>query len=73
MMEQILLAYGFSKETVTAIMMLYNNTKAKVCSQIETQTPLTLGPHMSIICLDFVLRMSLDLKKKENGFILKKA
>ena len=29
-MEQILLAYGLPKETVTAIMMLYKNTKVKV-------------------------------------------
>ena len=27
-MEQILLAYGLSKETVTAVMMLYKNMKA---------------------------------------------
>ena len=31
-MEQILLAYGLSKETVAAIMMLYRNTKVKVGS-----------------------------------------
>ena len=31
-MEQILLAYGLPKETVTAIMILYRNTKVKVCS-----------------------------------------
>ena len=31
-MEQILLAYGLPKETVIAIMMLYKNTKVKVCS-----------------------------------------
>ena len=29
-MEQILLAYGIPRETVTAIMMLYKNTKVKV-------------------------------------------
>ena len=29
-MEQILLAYGLHKETITAIMMLYKNTKVKV-------------------------------------------
>ena len=29
-MEQILLAYGFIKETVACIMMLYKNTKIKV-------------------------------------------
>ena len=31
-MEQILLAYGLSKETVTAIMMFYKNMKVKVRS-----------------------------------------
>ena len=31
-MEQILLTYSLSKETVAAIMMLYRNTKVKVCS-----------------------------------------
>ena len=31
-MEQILLAYGLPKETITAIMMLYKNTKVKVHS-----------------------------------------
>ena len=31
-MEQILFAYGFPKETVAAIMMLYKNTKIKVHS-----------------------------------------
>ena len=30
-MEQILLAYGLSKETVITIMMLYRNMKVKVC------------------------------------------
>ena len=31
-MEQILLAYGPTKETVAAIMILYENSKVKVCS-----------------------------------------
>ena len=31
-MEQILLAYGLPKETVTAMMMYYSYTKVKVCS-----------------------------------------
>ena len=33
-MELILLTYGFPKETVTAIMMLYKNTKLMVHSPI---------------------------------------
>ena len=32
----------------------------------------TLAPYMFIICQDYVLQTSIDLKK-ENGFILKKA
>ena len=31
-MEQIQLVHGFHKETVTAIIMCYKNTKAMVCS-----------------------------------------
>ena len=31
-MEQILLAYSLPKDTVAVIMMLYRNTKVKVCS-----------------------------------------
>ena len=31
-MEQILLANGLPKETVTAVTMLYRNMKVKVCS-----------------------------------------
>ena len=30
-MKQLLLAYGFLNETVTAMTMLYKNTKAMVC------------------------------------------
>ena len=41
-MELILLAYGQPKETVTAIMILYKNTKVKVVHQMETRNTLTL-------------------------------
>ena len=78
-MEQILLAYGLPKETVTAIMMLYRNTKVIVCS-LDRDTDYfdivagflqgdTLAPYLFIIRLDHVLRMSSD-KNKENGFKL---
>ena len=80
-MEQILLAYVLPKETVTAIMMLYRNTKVKVCSpdgdtdyfDIVTGVPEgnTFAPYLFIICLDYVLRTSID-KMKENGFELTK-
>ena len=80
-MEQILFAYGLPKETVTAIMMLYRNTKVKVRSpdgdtdyfNIVTGVLQgdTLAPYLFIICLDYVLRTSID-KIKENGFNLTK-
>ena len=80
-MEQILLAYGLPKETVAAITILYGNTKVKVRSP-DGDTEYfdivagvlqgdTLAPCLSIICLDYVLRTSID-KIKENGFELTK-
>ena len=76
-MEQILLAYGLPKETIDAIMMLYRNTKVKVRSP-DGDTDYfniiagvlqgdTLAPYLFIICLDKVLRTSI-----ENGFKLTK-
>ena len=41
-MEQILLAYGLPRETVSALIMLYKNTQEKFAHWIETQTTLTL-------------------------------
>ena len=80
-MEQILLAYGIPKETVTAIMILYRNTKVKVRSPYGDTDYFdivagvlqgdTLAPYLFIICLDYVLRTSMD-KIKENGFDLTK-
>ena len=80
-MEQILLTYGLPKETVTAIMILYRNTKVKVRSP-DGDTDYfdivagvlqgdTLAPYLFIICLDYVLRTSID-KIKENSFELTK-
>ena len=80
-MEQILLAYGIPKETVAAITILYRNTKVKVWSP-DGDTEYfdivagvlqgdTLAPYLFIICLDYVLRISID-KIKENGFELTK-
>ena len=76
-MEQILLAYGIPKETVAAITILYRNTKAKVRSPdgdteyFDIVAGDTLAPYLFIICLDYVLRTSID-KIKENGFELTK-
>ena len=80
-MEQILLAYGLPKETVAAITMLHRNTKVKVRS-LDGDTDYfdivasvlqgdTLAPYLLIICLDYVLRTSID-KIKENSFKLTK-
>ena len=80
-MEQILLAYGLPKETVAAITILYRNTKVKV-HLLDGDTEYfdivagvlqgdTLTPFLFIICLDYVLRTSID-KIRENGFELKK-
>ena len=80
-MEQILLAYGLPKETVAAITILYRNTKMKVRSP-DGDTKYfdivagvlhgdTLAPYLFIICLDYMLRTSID-KIRENGFELTK-
>ena len=76
-MEQILLAYGLPKQTVTAIMMLHKNTKPMVLSPngdtdfFEIVAGVlqgdTLAPYLFVICLDDKLRTSIDLIK-ENGF-----
>ena len=80
-MEQILLAYGLPKETEAAITILYRNTKVKVRSPDGDTAYFdivagvlqgdTLAPYLFIICLDYVLRTSID-KIRENGFELRK-
>ena len=80
-MEKILLAYGIQKDTVAAITILYRNTKVKVRSP-DGDTDYfdivagvlqgdTLAPYLFIICVDYMLRTSID-KIKENGFGLTK-
>ena len=80
-MEQIRQAYGIPKETIAAITILYRNTKVKVHSP-DGDTDYfdivagvlqgdTLAPYLFIICLDYMLRTSID-KIKENGFELTK-
>ena len=79
-MEQILLAYGPLKETVAAIMMLYRNPKVRFADGDTNYFDIvadvlqgdTLAPYLLIICLDYVLRTSLD-KIKENGKRKRKA
>ena len=73
-MEQILLAYGLPEETVAAIMILYRNTKVKVRSpdgDTEYFDIVSRAPYLFIICLDYVLRTSID-NIRENGFVLTK-
>ena len=80
-MEQIQLAYCLPEETVAAITILYRNTKVKVRSP-DGDTEYfdivagvlqgnTLAPYLFIICLDYVLRTSID-NIRENGFVLTK-
>ena len=80
-MEQILLTYGLSKETVAAKTILYRNTKVKVRSP-DGDTEYfdivagvlqedTRDPYLFTICLDYVLRTSIE-EIRENGFELTK-
>ena len=72
-MEQILLTYGLPKETVIAIMICYKNTKMVVHSSLGDTNFFnivagvlpgdTLGPYIYIICLDYILKTSVDLIK----------
>ena len=78
-MEQILIDNGLPKETVAAIIMLYRTTKVKVRYPDEDTDDFdmvegmlqedTLVPYLFIICLDYVLRTSID-KMKDNVFKL---
>ena len=80
-MERMLLAYGLPKEIVATITILYRNTKVKVRSPYRDTEYFnivvgvlqgdTLAPSLFIICLDYVLRTSID-KIRENGFELTK-
>jgi hypothetical protein len=81
-MSKILSAYGIPEETIKAIMMLYENTKAMVRSpdgdtdffmilagELQGDTP---APYLFIIAFDYVLHTSIDLQK-DIGFTLWKA
>ena len=80
-MEQILLEYGLTKKIVAGITILYRNTKVKVRSPDGDREYFdivavvlqgdTLAPYLFIVCLDYVLRTSID-KIRENGFELPK-
>ena len=72
---------AYQKKTVAAIMILYRNTKVKVrfpdgdTDYFDIVAGVLQGnilaPYLFIICLDYVLRISID-KVKENGFKLTK-
>ena len=77
--SRVSMSYGLPKETVAAITTLYKNAKVKVRSP-DGDTEYfnivagvlrgdTLDPYLFIICLDYVLRTSID-KIRENGFEL---
>ena len=79
---EILQADGIPNETITAIMMLYRNTKAMVRSP-DGDTDFfnvvagvlqgdTLAPFLFILTLDYILRTSVD-KLNSFGFTLEKA
>ena len=78
-MKEILLNYSIPEETVCAIMMLYKNTHSMVfspdgdTSYFEIITGVlqgdTLAPFLFIICLDYILKTSLD-NNRELGFTL---
>ena len=82
MMKIVLIKYGFPSETVNAIMILYKNTRSMVRS-LDGDTPFfeittgilqgdTLAPFLFIICLDYILKNSLDCNK-ELGFTISKS
>ena len=75
-MKEILSAYGIPKETVDAIMIMYQDTRSMVRSP-DGDTDFfdisagvlqgdTLAPYVFIICLDYVLRKALH-KNNELG------
>ena len=81
-MEQILLAYGLPKETVTAIKILYRNIKMKVHSP-DGDTDYfdivagvlqgdTLAPYFFIFCLDYMLRTLIDTIIENSFELIKK-
>ena len=81
-MEQIFLADSFHKETVTSTMILYKNTTAMIhldygdTNLFDIVTGVlqedTLVQFLSIICQDYIQRISRDQMKK-SSFTLKKA
>ena len=82
MMKIILSKYGFPSETVNAIMILYKKTRSMVRSPNDDTTFFeiitgilqsdTLAPFLFIICLNYILKNSLDCNR-ELGFTISKS
>ena len=78
-MKHILKSFGIPAETVNAIMMLYMNTCSMVRSpdgdtqlfRIKQAFYKAIAPFLFIICLDYVLKSSIDCSSNF-GFTLKK-
>ena len=64
---------NYSPTVYPAIMMLYKHTNVNVCSSVGDTDyfDIVAGVHIFIICLDYVLPMSIELMKY-NGFKLAK-
>ena len=73
-MEHILPAYGFPKETVIALIILFNDTKVMVCS-LDGDTDFfdivagdlqgdIQAPFLFTIWLEYVVQTTIDLMKK---------
>ena len=78
-MKHILIIYGIPTEIVNVILMLYKNNRFMVRSP-DGDTPFfdittgvlqgdTLAPFLFIICLDYILKQSLD-SNSDLGFII---
>ena len=70
-LEQIIIANGLSKETVTVMMMLYRNTKAKLHSPDGVLQGDTLAPYLLTLCRDYVLQTSINLIKTTVSYFKK--
>ena len=80
--EQILLAYSFTKETVTTLMMFYKNTNAIVCSPNGDTDFFNivagilqgeiLAPYMFIVNQDYILQ-KINKSNKRKWFHIKRS
>ena len=76
-MLKILRAYGIPEQLVNAIGQMYENTIAKVVSDLfgllaGVLQGDTLVPYLFVIALDYVLRIAIDDREEDLGFHLEK-